>query len=88
MKLPLVTLKQLQDAIEALLRYSDVQKESFMADKMLQDAVNFQLTILGEAVRRLPSDLRDAHPDIPWQNIINTRNYVVHEYDSGDLELL
>ena len=34
----------------------------------------------GEAVRALPTQTRDAMPDVPWASIAGLRNIVVHEY--------
>jgi len=32
--------------------------------------------------------LREAHPEIPWAQIIGFRNVIVHEYFGIDLELV
>lgn len=36
--------------------------------------------MIGEAVRSLPGETRDAMPDVPWAAIAGLRNIVVHEY--------
>jgi uncharacterized protein with HEPN domain len=47
---------------------------------MAYDAVLRNLGVIGEAVRALPPDTRDAMPDVPWASIAGLRNIVVHEY--------
>jgi uncharacterized protein with HEPN domain len=43
---------------------------------------------LGEACRGLSPELREAHPEIPWPQIVAFRNVVIHEYFGLDLELV
>jgi uncharacterized protein with HEPN domain len=38
------------------------------------------LEIIGEAARRISQDTRDAHPEIPWEQMIGMRNRLIHEY--------
>ena len=44
--------------------------------------------VLGEAVKRLPDDLRARHPQLPWDKISGTRNYIAHGYDSVDYDVI
>ncbi|MEQ9551633.1 MAG: DUF86 domain-containing protein [Coleofasciculus sp. G3-WIS-01] len=46
------------------------------------------LEILGEAARRMSDDFRQAHPEIPWSDIIGQRNVIAHQYDNIELEQL
>ena len=32
--------------------------------------------------------IRDAHPEVPWTDVIGMRNHLVHGYDDADLNLL
>jgi uncharacterized protein with HEPN domain len=65
--------------IETFLK--GVGQESFDANRMLQRAVLYNLTVIGEAANRLSPAFQGAHPHIPWRRIIGMRNVVVHEYD-------
>lgn len=55
-------------------------EDTFYAQEMAQDAVIRQLEIIGEAVKRLSDDLRDAHALIPWQDIAGMRDRLAHDY--------
>jgi len=44
-------------------------------------AVERKLGILGEAARRVSQRLRDAHPEVPWKEMVGLRNVISHEYD-------
>ncbi|MCB0307669.1 MAG: DUF86 domain-containing protein, partial [Calditrichaeota bacterium] len=44
--------------------------------------------IIGEAATRLSQDLRDAHPAVPWREVIAFRNRLIHGYDTIDRDIL
>jgi len=58
--------------------------DAYLADRMLRDAVERNVEIIGEAARRVSKGFRDAHPEIPWPRIIAQRNVLSHEY--GEIE--
>ena len=66
------------DAIAEFLSGQD--QESFDDSTLVESAVAFQLTIIGEAVSHLPEDLKARYPAVPWGQIIGLRNQVVHHY--------
>ncbi len=43
---------------------------------------------MGEAVKRLPADLRARHPSVPWKEIAGTRDRLSHGYDDVDYQVL
>jgi uncharacterized protein with HEPN domain len=59
--------------------------EDFFKDDMLQDAVERNLGIIGEAARRISEALKQEHPEIPWRKIIAQRNVLIHEYEDIDI---
>ncbi len=56
------------------------------ADLLLQSGVAHQLTIIGEATKRLSPGLREAHPAVPWRRMAGMRDVLVHAYDAVDLD--
>jgi len=46
------------------------------------------LAVIGEAVKRLPDDLKGRHPEVEWRKIAGLRDIVVHEYFGLDEEIL
>lgn len=47
---------------------------------MAFDAILRNLGIIGEAVKSLPEDFTNQHPDVMWHAIAGLRNVIVHEY--------
>lgn len=50
-----------------------------MESRLFQDAVIRELQIVGEAIKRLPLQLRQQNPDVPWQDIAGMRDKLVHD---------
>jgi uncharacterized protein with HEPN domain len=55
--------------------------ESFFNDRQLFYAVTRCLEIVSQASRRLPTNRRDRHPELPWRAIMDVGNVYRHEYD-------
>ncbi len=47
---------------------------------------NFE--IFGEAASRISPELRQAHPEIPWRDIIDMRNRLIHAYFDIDMTIV
>jgi uncharacterized protein with HEPN domain len=60
--------------------------EQFFADERTWSAVLYQVSVIGEAVKRLSDTYRAQHPSIPWTQMAGMRNKVIHGYDTVDFE--
>jgi len=56
--------------------------EKFRDDRLFFYAVTRALEIISEAARRLPTELRDRHPELPWRAIMGVGNVYRHNYDT------
>jgi uncharacterized protein with HEPN domain len=61
-------------------------RSAFLADPRTQFAILYQITVLGEATKRISREFRSRHPTIPWRDIAGMRDRLVHDYDNVDLE--
>lgn len=73
------------DAIEKIDGYvQHISREDFLASNLHIDGVARELSIIGEAASRLSQEFCEAHPEIPFRNIIGMRNIIIHEYAGMD----
>jgi uncharacterized protein with HEPN domain len=81
-------LADIRDAIDRILTYTEEGRESFLADARTQDAVVRNIEIIGEATRGVSDVTRQAHPAIPWRDMADMRNKIIHDYFRIDLEVV
>ncbi|MBA3074525.1 MAG: DUF86 domain-containing protein [Anaerolineae bacterium] len=74
-------LQDMLEAISSIEAYSVPTYEIFMSDDKTQDAIMFNLIVLGEAANNVSIEFQAEHPEIPWSSIIGTRNVIAHGYD-------
>lgn len=81
-------LLYLDDIVESAEKVEQFVKgrtyEAFIADKVLFDAVLFNLQVIGEAAKCLPDVARTALPDVDWSGAARFRDFVAHHYFSVD----
>ena len=66
---------------EKVLSYTEgLDQATFTADPRTYDATLRNLELIGEAATHIPSEIREAHPDIPWRAIVGMRNRLAHGY--------
>lgn len=76
-------------AIKRILRYADgISRVELEANDEKLSAILYQITIIGEATKRLSSTFRQQHSEIPWREIAGMRDVIVHEYDQLDLDVV
>lgn len=81
-----VYLKHILDAIVRIEGYlSGVSHEEFTKNLLLQDGVIRQMEIIGEAAKRISSDLRNKYSKIPWKDIAGMRDKLIHDYFGIDI---
>ena len=77
-----------QDIINAgklILEFIDgFEKKTFVNDRKTRSAVLYQLTVVGEAVKRLSKEFRAQHAQIPWALMAGMRDHLIHGYDLVD----
>ena len=79
----------LYDILEsARLAVSYVQEnsiEDFLNNIQLQDAVIRRIEIIGEAAGHISEQTRSSFSTLPWRDMTDMRNFLIHQY--GDVDL-
>lgn len=61
---------------------------TFCNDRKTYSAVIREFEIIGEAVGKLPDEIKSQYPNVSWQDIKDFRNILIHEYFGVDLEIV
>lgn len=75
-----------QAARKAVEFLGALELPAFLEDEKTQAAVLHQLLVVGDAVKRLTPEFREAHPGVPWKKIAGMRDVLLHAYDAVDAE--
>ena len=84
-------IRHILDAINLIDSYvKDLKKEDFLSgnNKMVQDAVIRELEIIGEAIKLLSENIKKENSFLPWRDIGDMRNKLIHEYFGVDLNVV
>jgi uncharacterized protein with HEPN domain len=77
-----------QAAEKAVAFLGEMSVETFAGDEKTAYAVVRALEILGEAAKRIPSEVRDRYPDVPWRSMAGIRDKLIHDYVSVNNEVV
>lgn len=80
-----VYLIHILECIESIQDYTKSGKEEFVIKKIIQDAVIRNLEIIGEATKKIPSEIKAQSPDVPWREMAGLRDVLIHDYMGVDL---
>ena len=61
---------------------------TFADDERTNFATVRAIEIIGEASSHIPDEVRATFPDIPWQDMVDMRNVVIHAYFGVDLRIV
>lgn len=82
-------LEQFLERIERIELYvTNVTKEQFFSDNKMQDALIYNIEVLGEISKRFSEQYKTDVSEIPWHKIQGMRNRLVHNYDGISLEII
>lgn len=86
---PRVTLQQMRDiAAEAQLICAGRSLEQLLTDRIRKLALERCFEIVGEAIKRLPADLRERYKEHDWRGAAGTRDRIAHDYEWVDHRVL
>ncbi len=82
-------LTDLERNLTLVMEFTDSKTlADFESDFRTQYAVIRALEICGEAVKRIPDDVRKLEPDIPWKAMAGMRDRLIHGYDNVNTSLV
>ena len=82
-------LEDILEAINKIERYTDkLSFNDFKNNELIVDGVVRNLEIIGEAVKKVPDEIRMKYSDIEWSKIAGIRDILIHAYFIVDIEIL
>lgn len=83
-------LDYIEDIIEAMsdvMRFVEsMEYDDFTEDRKTIYAVIRAIEIIGEAVKKIPDQVKADYPEIPWKEMAGMRNKLIHEYFGVDIK--
>lgn len=85
-------LEHIGEAVNLALSYVEgMDKQTFLEDKRTQQAVIYNIMIIGEAASKIiaedPEFIKST-PDIPWREMRGIRNRMAHGYFELDIDII
>jgi Uncharacterized conserved protein len=74
---------RLEDMRDYARKAIDVSQDQDSDAEVRAFALERLITIVGEAVAKVPESVRVLAPDLPWRMIVGMRNILVHDYASS-----
>lgn len=85
----LIRLRHMLDAAnEARSFAAGKTRDDLNANRMLVLSLVKDIEVLGEAATKVSAAVRTATPEIPWQDIVDMRNRLIHGYFDIDLDVV
>ena len=84
----LVYLLHIRDCCEELMACQQLRQQSSVPPSILFSAVCRNLEIIGEAAKKIGPAYRAANPAIPWREMSDLRNVLIHQYEGTDEDLV
>jgi uncharacterized protein with HEPN domain len=89
-------MKRDEEFLFDVLRYAKLavgrargrSQDELAGDQDLQSLLIHPLLVIGEAVKKLSPEFRQASPEVPWERIAGMRDRLIHAYDRVDWKIV
>lgn len=83
-----VYLHHILECIKNIETYTLNGETEFKHSTLVQDAVIRNLEVIGEASKRISSDLKVTYDELPWREMAGLRDVLIHDYFGVDLKIV
>lgn len=85
-------LFRIHDMLKSIAQIEQVVAQTdfngFRDNFIFSNSVIRDLEIIGEAAKHIPEDIFLSYPQIPWQDMRDMRNVLIHEYFGVNLRVV
>ena len=80
-------IQDILHAIKKIEKYiKNITLAEFKKNDLVIDAVIRNFKVIGEATNGIPSSIRSEYEHIPWRQMVELRNFLIHEYFGVDVD--
>lgn len=84
-----VFLHHISDSCRKCVEFvKEMNYEQFEIDEKTVSAVVRELSVIGEAARKITETFRNENSQVPWEKIFGMRNRLVHDYMGVQLPIV
>ncbi|MBE9223591.1 DUF86 domain-containing protein [Cyanobacterium stanieri LEGE 03274] len=82
-------LRDIITSIDKIKKYTlNLTYEELLEDEKTLESVVYNLMIIGEATKKIPSAIRIKYSYIEWQKIAGLRDFIAHAYFSININIV
>ena len=82
-------LEDIRRNLELIIEFTEAtDREQFEVEYKTQYAVIRALEIAGEAVKRVPPEVCERDPKVPWKAMAGMRDRLIHAYDNINVDIV
>ncbi|MGB5159023.1 MAG: HepT-like ribonuclease domain-containing protein [Desulfobacterales bacterium] len=83
----LIHIRHMLEAAEDAISFArNRTRRDLDDDRMFTLSIVKSVELIGEAASKISKEGKDAHPEIPWSDIVAMRNRLIHVYFDIDLD--
>jgi uncharacterized protein with HEPN domain len=88
-KSDIIRLRHMLEAADKAKGFTDGKaRQDLDRDEKLALALVRLIEIIGEAAAKVSVDVQGRHANIPWKEIVGTRNRLIHGYEDVDYDIV